>query len=119
MNRAPRREASLTVVEKRPAAPTEAMVALDPIQPMELAIVAQRSTWVSVKADGHLLAQQQLKSGSKEIWKARKRFELIVAKPAQVEVLLNGQSIHPLAMAHQGRLVITHQSIKPLPEAGE
>jgi len=120
MSRVHRQEAHVAAVEhKKPAVPTEAMLTLQPTQPLVLSIVTQRSTWVSVKADGRLLAQQQLAPGSKEIWTARKRFELIIARPTQVEVLLNGQSISPLAMAHQGRLLITHQSIKPLPEAAE
>lgn len=113
-----RQEASLAVVSKKaPPPPMEAALHLEPTQPLELAIIVQHPTWVSVKADGHLLAQQQFQAGTKELWKAHKQFELIVAKPAQVDVLLNGQSISPFAMAHQGRLIITHSSVKPLPDS--
>ena len=113
--RLPHREASFSVV-KEPVNIPAASVPIQPTQALELTIQARRDTWVSVKADGRLLTQQHLKAGSKEQWKARRRFDLVVAKPAQVEVALNGQSISPFVMAHQGRLVITHQQIKPLPE---
>ncbi len=112
-----RQEASLAVMSKKAPPPMEAALHLEPTQPLELTIVVQHPTWVSVKADGHLLAQQQLQAGTKELWKAHKSFELIVAKPAQVDVLLNGHSISPFAMAHQGRLIITHSSVKPLPDS--
>ena len=111
----PHREASFSVV-KEPVNIPAASVPIQPTQALELTIQARRDTWVSVKADGRLLTQQHLQAGSKEQWRARRRFDLVVAKPAQVEVALNGQSISPFVMAHQGRLVITHQQIKPLPE---
>ena len=113
--RLPHREASFSVV-KEPVNIPAASVPIQPTQALELTIQARRDTWVSVKADGRLLTQQHLQAGSKEQWRARRRFDLVVAKPAQVEVALNGQSISPFVMAHQGRLVITHQQIKPLPE---
>jgi cytoskeletal protein RodZ len=106
-------EASLSVTTRQ-ATPSETVLALQPSHPLELVIRARRTTWVSVKADGRLLAQQQLVAGSQETWKARRQLQVIVSTPAQVEVWLNGQSISPLAMAHAGRLDITHQRIKPL-----
>jgi cytoskeleton protein RodZ len=116
----PHREASLAVPKEpvRAPAPTAVgAVAIAPAQALELTIQARHDTWVSVRADGRLLAQQHLQGGSKESWKARRRLELVVAKPAQVEATLNGRSISPFVMAHQGRLVITHQQIKPLTES--
>jgi len=110
-------EATVSVVPPPAKPPDEAPLALEAAQPLELAITARRSTWVSVKVDGQLLASQQLKSGSQEGWKARKRFEVIIAKPSQVDVLLNGQPINPFVMAHGGRLVITHKAIIPLADS--
>ncbi len=100
---------------KAPSAQPPA-VAIEPTEPLELMVQARHETWVSVRADGRLLTQQRLAAGSKETWKARRRFELVIAKPAQVEATLNGQSISPFVMAHQGRVVITHQQIKSLAE---
>ena len=114
--KAPHQAASVSVVKPRSAPPPELNMELQPTQPLELSITARRATWVSVKADGRLLTQQQLAVGSKEIWRARKRMELIVATPASVEIALNGQSITPMALAHHGRLVITHTRIEPIPE---
>ncbi len=107
--------ASVTVTPKPPAA-QEALLHLEPNQPLELSIAARRETWISVVADGRLVAQQQLHPGDQELWRARRRFELIVGVPSRVEILLNGQSISPFAMAHQGRLTITRQSIRALDE---
>lgn len=114
--KAPRQEASLSVATPK-SFPSETLLSMQPTQPLELAILTRWPTWVSVKADGRLIAQHQLAAGSQETWKARRRFELIIAKPSQVEVLLNGQSISPQALAHHGRLSITHQSIRPLSDS--
>ncbi len=115
--RLPHREASFAV-PKGPvrASAASSAVAIEPTQALELTIQARHDTWVSVRADGRLLTQQHVQGGSKESWKARRRLELVVANPAQVEATLNGRSISPFVMAHHGRLVITHQQIKPLAE---
>jgi hypothetical protein len=114
---APRRkEASVTTLapKKTAAAPKEIRLNLQPTVPLELALVANKPTWISVKSDGQLVAQERLTAGTKESWKARQRFELIIAEPAQVDATLNGQPITPLTLAHKGRVVITHTAIKPL-----
>jgi hypothetical protein len=85
-------------------------------EPLQLVITASRPTWIKVRADGKLLSQQRLARGANEQWVARKQFEVIVSKPSQVDLVLNGQSISPLAMAHRGRLLITHRGVTPLPE---
>lgn len=115
--RVPHQEASLSIAEKPGTLPTEAVLRLPPTQPLELVLVARHPTWVSVKADGRLIAQQQLKAHSRESWTATKRFELLIASPAQVEASLNGRSINPLAMANHGRLAITHDAITPLQDS--
>ena len=71
-----------------------------------------------MRADGKLLAQQRLQRGAHEQWTAKKRLELVVAHPSQVALTLNGQSISPQAITHQGRLVITHQGVTPLSDGG-
>jgi len=91
-------------------------LALQPSQPLELAVTATRATWIRVRADGKLLTQQRLQRGASERWTAKKRFELIIAQPSQVNVTLNGQSISPFAIAHRGRMVITHQGVTQLPD---
>ena len=95
-----------------PAAPSDAPVKV--AQPLTLEVTAQRSTWIRVRADGKLLAQQRLQRGAHEQWTAKKRLEVVVAHPAQVALTLNGASISPQAITHQGRLIITHQGISPL-----
>ncbi len=87
-----------------------------PIAPLELTMTATKSTWIVVRADGKLVTEQKLARGAKERWTAKKRLEIVVAKPSQVDLLLNGQSITPFAIAHRGRLAITHQGVAELPE---
>lgn len=84
------------------------------VQELELEVTAHRATWIRVRADGKLLAQQRLPRGSQERWTAKKRLELVIAHPSQVALTLNGESISSLAIAHRGRLVITRQGISPL-----
>jgi hypothetical protein len=85
-----------------------------PVHALELEMVAHRATWVRVRADGKLLAQQRLPRGAQERWTARKRLELVVAHPSQVTLTLNGQPITSSAITHDGRLVITQQGISAL-----
>lgn len=106
--------ASVSSVDEstRPELPTLTLLST---QPLELLVSAHRTTWIQVRADGKLLTQQRLERGAKEQWTAKKQFELIVARPSQVELILNGQPISPFAIAHQGRLLITHHGITKLP----
>lgn len=98
---------------KPSASPTLTLLAT---QPLELHVSAHRTTWIRVRADGKLLAQQRLPRGANERWLAKKQFELVISKPAQVDVTLNGQSISPFAIANRGRLLITHHGVTQLPE---
>ena len=110
--------ASVTPVRdlaRPPALPTLTLLST---QPLELAVSAERTTWIQITADGKLLTQQRLERGAQERWTAKKRFEVIVSKPSQVELVLNGQTISPFAIAHRGRLLITHRGVTKLPEAG-
>jgi cytoskeleton protein RodZ len=112
----PVRAASVTPVGeplKPPSTPTLTLLAT---QPLELTISANRTTWIRVRADGKLLTQQRLSRGANERWTAKKQFEVVISKPNQVDVSLNGQPIGPLTAAHQGRVLITHQGITKLPE---
>lgn len=89
-------------------------VTLLPTQPLEVEVVARSSTWLQVRADGKLLSQQRLQRGAKERWTARKRLELVLSKPSQVDVFLNGQSISASAITYEGRLLITHYGVARL-----
>ena len=112
-------QASFSTAPAKPAAAQQMALAVRPTQPLELGVVARHASWISVKADGDLVAQQQLSPGSKETWKAKRRLEVVIGNPAQVDVLLNGQPISPLAMAHAGRLLITHKGIAALGDSSQ
>ena len=84
-------------------------------QPLELGLTTNRTIWVQVRADGKLIVQQRLPRGARERWTASKQFELVVSQPSSVELTLNGTSISPFAVAHQGRLLITHRGVTRLP----
>jgi cytoskeleton protein RodZ len=107
--------ASITPVSEPVKPPTPPTVTLLATQPLELLVTAHRTTWIKVRADGKLLTQQRLQRGAKERWTAKKTLELIISKPSQVELTLNGQSISPFAIAHQGRVLITHHGVTKLP----
>ena len=107
--------ASVTPLHETPDLSPPPLV-LQPSQLLELSVTATRATWIRVRADGKLLTQQRLQRGASERWTAKKRFELIVAQPSQVDVTLNGQYISPFAIAHRGRMVITHQGVTQLPD---
>ena len=96
------------------ALPTLTLV---PAKPLELTVNANRTTWIQVRADGKLLTQQRLPRGANERWSAKKKFELVVANPSQVDLTLNDQPIGAFAIAHRGRLLITHYGVTQLPEA--
>ena len=64
---------------------------------------------------GRLGLDQRLERGAKEQWVGKKSIEVVIAKPSQVELALNGQSITSAGLQHDGRLSITHQGIARLP----
>lgn len=101
---------------KLPALPTLQMPATT--KPLELVLVATRPTWVQVRADGKLLAERRLPSGSKERWTAKKSLDVIVAQP-ELELSLNGQNLIPFVIAYRGRLHITRQGVTRLPAESE
>ena len=99
----------------RPASPSSPTLTMLATQPLELVMTAQRATWITVRADGKLVAQERIAKGAQERWTAKKKLELVIAQPSQTDLVLNGQSITPFAMTHHGRLLITHQGIVRLP----
>ena len=109
-----RQEASFWSMTRKTDTPRpELALNLKPTQLIELAVIAHRPTWVSVKADGKALAQQQLLYAKSE-WTAQRRLELVIGSPSKVDVLINGRSITPLALSHHGRLLITRNGVKSL-----
>ncbi|MBI4353973.1 MAG: helix-turn-helix domain-containing protein [Candidatus Omnitrophica bacterium] len=113
---APRQEANLTIA-REPSTVRPETLTIPLNQSLELKLIARRSTWISVEGDGRLLTQREVSAGTQETWKAKRQVKLIVAKPFHVDILLNGQSISPLLLAHQGRLLIQHRSISALPSS--
>ncbi len=101
---------------KSPPPPPPPVPAPVSVEPLELVVTANRTTWIKIRADGKLLTQQRLARGANEHWSAKKQFEIVISKPSQVELILNGQSISPFAIAHRGRLLITHRGVTPLPD---
>ncbi len=109
------RLASLAPVQELPKPVPPEPVALVPTQPLELVVTAQRTTLVTLRADGKLLWEQRLMRGVQQRWHADRKFELELAKPTQVDVLLNGQPINAYALTYGGRLLITHRGVVQLP----
>lgn len=105
--------ASVTPVPQVPV-PEMPPIVLAPTKPLELSVTAKATTWVRVRADGKLLTQQRLSRGAQEHWSAKTRLELVVAKPSQVDLVLNEQSINSFAIAHKGRMSITRYGVSAL-----
>ena len=136
-NAAVKVQTAKAVEEAKPAAPKLASASVAPVgeafkspppppvpapvsvEPLELVVTANRTTWIKIRADGKLLTQQRIARGANERWTAKKQFEIVVSKPSQVELTLNGQSISPFAIAHRGRLLITHRGVTPLPDESQ
>ena len=108
------RVASLTSGDRLPKAPELPTLTLLATQSLELDMTAHRTAWITIRADGKLLAQQRIVRGAQEHWSAKKELEIIVSQPSDVELMLNGQSISPFAIAHRGRLLITHRGVTQL-----
>lgn len=108
--------ASVAPIGEPATLPTPSPQAVATTQPLELKISANKTTWIKVTADGKLLTQQRLSRGANERWTAKKQFELIISKPTQVDITLNGQPISPFAVAHKGRVLITHRGVTRLPD---
>ena len=108
--------ASISPMKEPVTLPTPKPIALTSTHPLELVVSARRTTWIKVRADGKLLTQQRLKRGAKERWTAKRQFELVISKPTQVDLTLNGQSISPFAVAHKGRVLITSRGVTKLPD---
>ncbi len=109
--------ASVTPVKETSKPPPLPAVSVTPAKTLELGVTAHSTTWIQVRADGKLVTQQRILRGANERWLAKQSLELVIAKPSQVELTLNGQSISPFAIAHGGRLRITHQGVTALPDA--
>ena len=107
--------ASISTVRSETPPPELPTLTLLATQPLELSVTANHTTWIQVRADGKLLTQQRLSRGAQERWTAKKQLELVVSQPSQVDILLNGQPISSFAIAHRGRLLITHHGITKLP----
>lgn len=112
----PFRQASISGLQESIASPNPKELEALGAHSLEVTMSVHHPTWVRVRADGKLLMQQRLVSGAQETWRASKQLELIVARPSQVELMLNGQIISPLAIAHNGRLLITQRGISRLPD---
>ena len=120
--------AALAATQTQPAAKPAAQAAAQPVTPapaaaaqaatstksVELALVAKRTTMVKLWVDGKLIVQQRIKRGAEEHWTAQKRFDIVVANPAQVDILVNGSSVSPVLIANDGRLSITPKQITRL-----
>lgn len=109
--------ASMNPLQSSAATAEQEPLSLDPEKPLTLKLVAKKTTRVQLWADGRLLVQQQLKKGMEEQWVAKEGFRLVIAKPSEVELSLNGTSILPMALSHNGRLNISHEGVGALPDA--
>ncbi len=109
------KEAKAKEVAKKEEAKTAIAQPIIPAsKPLELSINVKRNTWVQLWADGKLLVQQRLRRGVEEKWTAQKRFELVIANPSQIELVLNGTPISNAAVVNNGRLLITHKGVTKL-----
>lgn len=109
------KQASIAPMREAPKPLTLPTLTVLPTQALALSVTARQTTWIQIRADGKLVTQQRLQRGAQERWTAKKKLEVVVAKPSQIDLELNGQSISPFAIAHEGRLMITHYGVTRLP----
>lgn len=103
--------ATFSPVSEKPHPLEISKIDLAPGEQLKLTIIADRATWVQIKADGKLLTQYRLPRGSKEHWIANRKFDIVIAEPSQIQISLNGESIHPHAISYHGKLHISRSGI--------
>ncbi|MDP8233802.1 MAG: DUF4115 domain-containing protein [Candidatus Saelkia tenebricola] len=65
-------------------------------QVLELMIDVQEDCWVLLRSDNKKIFESVLKKGQKEVWKAKKEFELWVGNASALKLFLNGASLGPI-----------------------
>ena len=87
------------------AVPSESKKDLSPPAPapqkIDLAVRAQKDTWLQVKVDGGIVFQSTLKKGAVEIWHANNTIELSGKDISALDLERNGKIIGPLG--HENR----------------
>ena len=63
---------------------------------VEVAVRANRNTWIQVKADGHVVFQMTLNKGSMESWTANDRIEMQGKNIEQLDMEVNGKHVGTL-----------------------
>ena len=63
---------------------------------VEVAVRANRNTWIQVKTDGNVVFQMTLNKGSMENWSADKKIELSGRNLEQLDMEVNGKHVGSL-----------------------
>ena len=74
----------------------EALQAQSENNKVEVAVRANKNTWIQVKADGHVVFQMTLSKGSMESWSAIKKIELSGRNIEQLDMEVNGKHVGSL-----------------------
>jgi len=97
----PKRQAGFYAPDRRVTAAPEAshhesVQAPSDNNKVEVAVRADRDTWLQVKADGHVVFQMTLSKGSMESWSADERIELSGRDIEQLDMEVNGKHVGSL-----------------------
>ena len=69
-----------------------ALLPLHRPQEAKLTVIFRDDSWLSLKADGHLLFEGRVPKNSRQQWNAQKVLELQTPKPENLQLTLNGTS---------------------------
>jgi len=102
---------STKTLEKSKAANT--IEAASTVQGVELAVHANRDSWLQVKADDKIVFQMTMKKGTMEIWTAQDRIELTGKNINELDMEVNGKHIGLLGSSERKakRVVITKEGL--------
>ena len=85
-----------TKAEPATAAAATPAVAVDPNAPVQLEVVAQEDSWISIRADGEYVFSGVVAANQAHAASAKRNILLKLGNAGGVEVRLNGKSIGPL-----------------------
>jgi cytoskeleton protein RodZ len=88
--------------------------ATTPVVPLDLFVSLSATTHLRIVADGKLLVDAELPSGSNRHFPSNEQFDITAANSSAVLLELNGQAMPPLgAPGASGTITLTHKDLRP------
>jgi cytoskeleton protein RodZ len=76
-----------------PSAPTDSSSSSSAAKPIELKIKVNKTSWISIVADGKTLVSSTLEPGTERTFKASDKIEMVLGNAGGVEISYNGKTV--------------------------